>query len=143
MIAKFKKIYLQHKEIINYVIFGALTTAVDWVTYYVLTRLIGLGDDFSNVLSQIASIIFAFITNKLYVFEDKDNSLTKIISQFIKFFSVRLVTLILNSTLFYVMTDILAINDFISKFVIAIVIIILNYVFSKLIVFSKKKSENK
>ena len=137
MIEKIKELYAKHKEIIVYVIFGVLTTAVDFATYILLTRLFSMNEDASNVIAQIVAIIFAFFTNKLYVFNDKSMKLRVVLSQFAKFASVRLVTLVLNSGLFFVMNK-MGINDIITKAVVSVIVIILNYIFSKLIVFRKK-----
>lgn len=137
MIQKIKELYAKHKEIIVYVIFGALTTAVDFATYILLTRLFSVNEDVANVIAQIVAIIFAFFTNKLYVFNDKSMKLRVVLSQFAKFASVRLVTLVLNSGLFFVMNK-MGINDIITKAVVSVIVIILNYIFSKLIVFRKK-----
>jgi len=137
MIEKIKELYAKHKEIIVYVIFGVLTTAVDFATYILLTRLFSMNEDASNVIAQIVAIIFAFFTNKLYVFNDKSMKMRDVLSQFAKFASVRLVTLVLNSGLFFVMNKV-GINDIITKAVVSVIVIILNYIFSKLIVFRKK-----
>ena len=137
MIEKIKELYAKHKEIIVYVIFGVLTTAVDFATYILLTRLFSMNEDASNVIAQIVAIIFAFFTNKLYVFNDKSMKMRDVLSQFAKFASVRLVTLVLNSGLFFVMNK-MGINDIITKAVVSVIVIILNYIFSKLIVFRKK-----
>ena len=139
MINTLKDILKKHREIISYVIFGALTTLVDFVTYIFLTRVFSLNEDLANVFSQIVAIIFAFIVNKLYVFEDKEKNLRAIIFQFLKFSSLRLITLTLNSLIFFVMTEFTTINDIIVKAFVSIIVIILNYIFSKLLVFKKTK----
>lgn len=139
MIEKAKELYLRHREMISYLFFGALTTAVDFVSYYALTRFLSVGENLANILSQIIAIIFAFFTNKLYVFEDKKTDVRSLLSQFVSFASLRCVTLVLNSLLFTVMLDYLKINDIVTKVIISVIVIILNYIFSKLIVFKKKK----
>ncbi len=139
MIQKTKEILLKHKEKISYLFFGVLTTAVDFVSYYTLTRFLFLNEDFSNVLAQFFAILFAYVTNKLFVFEDQTNSFRTLIIQFAKFFSLRLVTLILNSVMFTVMNKMLGINDIVTKVIVSVIVIILNYVFSKLIVFKNKE----
>ncbi len=139
MINTLKDILKKHREIISYVIFGALTTLVDFVTYIFLTRVFSLNEDLANVFSQVVAIIFAFVVNKLYVFEDKEKKLRAIIFQFLKFSSLRLITLTLNSLIFFVMTEFTTINDIIVKAFVSIIVIILNYIFSKLLVFKKTK----
>lgn len=139
MICKIKELFKTHREIISYIFFGALTTFVDFATYIVLTRFLSLNEDLSNVISQAVAIIFAFIVNKLFVFEDKENNVKAVMGQFLKFTSLRLTTLFLNSALFFVMTELININDIITKALVSVIVIILNYIFSKLLVFKKIK----
>ena len=138
MIKKTKDLLITYKEVISYLFFGVLTTAVDFVSYYILTRFLHLEEGFSNVLAQFLAILFAYVTNKLFVFEDKTNNFKSLLIQFGKFFSLRLVTLVLNSVMFIVMIDKLGINDIVTKVIVSVIVIILNYVFSKLIDFRKK-----
>ena len=137
MIDLIKKIFKKHKEVISYLFFGVLTTAVDFVSYYLLTRIFHLDPTLSNVLAQLIAIIFAYVTNKLYVFEDKTNNLLELAVQFCKFFSCRLVTLVINTLMFKIMLS-MSIHDMVTKVIVSVVVIILNYVFSKLLVFTKK-----
>ena len=139
MICKIKELFKTHREIISYIIFGALTTFVDFATYITLTRFLSLNEDLSNVISQAVAIIFAFIVNKIFVFEDRENNLKAVIYQFAKFTSLRLTTLFLNSALFFVMTELININDIVTKALVSVVVIILNYIFSKLLVFKRTK----
>lgn len=127
----------KYKALIIYGIFGVLTTIVDFGTYYVLSSVIGVEENLSNVLSQITAIIFAFITNKIFVFEDKKNKLRDVTVQFAKFFSMRLVSLLVNSGLFWIMVELLHVNDFLTKASVAVIVVILNYIFSKLFIFKK------
>lgn len=138
MIEKAKQLYFKHREAISYLFFGVLTTAVDFVSYFIFTRLFSINEVLAHVLSQAVAILFAYITNKLFVFEGKTNTLFELIVQFVKFVSCRLVTMVINSAMFAFMIDIMHIPDIISKVVVSIVVIILNYVFSKLIIFRKR-----
>lgn len=141
MIPKLKDLLIKYKEVISYLFFGALTTAVDFFSYYILTRFFCLEEGFSNVLAQFFAILFAYVTNKLFVFEDKTYNFKSLIIQFGKFFSLRLVTLVLNSVMFVIMVDKLGINDIITKAIVVLIVIILNYIFSKLIVFKGKEKQ--
>ncbi|MBE6671043.1 MAG: GtrA family protein [Ruminococcaceae bacterium] len=141
MIKSLLSIYQKNKHIITYLVFGVLTTAVDFVSYIILANTFSINENIANILSQVIAIIFAFVTNKLFVFEDKNLKLKHLLTQFTKFASLRLVTLVLNSAMFFVMVDLCSINDLISKIVIAVIVIILNYIFSKLIVFKKAKQK--
>ena len=90
----------------------------------------------SNVLSWILAVTFAFFTNKTYVFKSNNN----LIKEVINFFISRLSTLIIEVLLMIIMVDILKINDIFSKVFIQFIVIVLNYVFSKLFVFNSKKN---
>lgn len=138
MIEKAKQLYFKHREIISYLFFGVLTTAVDFISYFIFTRLFTINEVWANVLSQAVAILFAYVTNKIFVFEDKTNTPFELVVQFVKFVSCRLVTMVINSAMFAVMIDMMHISDLITKVIVSVVVIILNYIFSKLIIFRKK-----
>lgn len=131
---KLNNIYKKHEEIVNYVIAGALTTLVSIVSYY-LFRLIIPYYYINTTLSWIAAVSFAFIVNRKYVFKSKD---TNIIEEFIKFIGSRLTTLLIEITLMFVLVTLLKVNDMIAKLMLQIIILVLNYIFSKLYVFKKR-----
>lgn len=131
---KLNNIYKKHEEIVNYVIAGALTTLVSIVSYY-LFRLIIPYYYINTTLSWIAAVSFAFIVNRKYVFKSKD---TNIIEEFIKFIGSRLTTLLIEITLMFVLVTLLKVNDMIAKLMLQIIILVLNYILSKLYVFKKR-----
>lgn len=135
MINNLIKLYKKYEETIMYLIMGALTTIVNIVSYYIFTRLFKIDYQVSNVMSWVVAVLFAFITNKIYVFKSKGD----IKSEFIEFIKYRVGTLVLEVILFKVMLDMLNINDLIVKIVINIIVIVLNYIFSKLFIFKEKK----
>lgn len=137
-----KNIYLKHKEIINYLIFGIFSTIVNLLTYYILIFTIFNPNNpielqITNTISWIISVTFSYITNKIYVFQSNNKN---IIKEIIKFYSSRLTTLFLDMLLMFIFVTILNLNDKIIKLIVAIVIIVLNYILSKLIVFKQKKN---
>jgi len=134
-----KKIYIKYKKIINYLIFGVLTTIINLLTYYILTNTIlnPLNDielQIANIFSWIISVTVAYITNKLYVFETKEKNILK---EIINFFASRIITLILDILFMYIFVSILKLNDQIIKLLVTILIIIINYMLSKFFVFKK------
>lgn len=133
------KLYNKYKEIINYLIFGVLTTIVSIVSYKIFT-LIGINYLISNVISWIISVTFAYITNRKYVFESNNNDQLK---EMIKFFSSRVTSLLVETILMLILVDLIRINDFIAKIICQVVVIILNYILSKLVVFKKTISGTK
>ncbi len=128
------KIYKKYEEIINYLIFGVLTTLISILSYAFFTRLINFDYVISNILSWILSVTFAFFTNQKYVF--KTSSSNKIKDMF-KFYLSRLTSLGIELITMYILVTLLSLNDMISKIIVQFVAIVLNYVLSKLFVFKK------
>ena len=132
-----KKLYNKYEEVIKYLIFGGLTTLVSILSYSLFTRLFSINYLISNILSWILSVLFAFITNKIYVFKSKTKDKNEVIDEIIDFIFFRLLSLCIESIILYTFVSILQFNDLVMKLVAQIVVIILNYVFSKLFVFKK------
>lgn len=128
------KIYKKYEEIINYLIFGVLTTLISILSYAFFTRLINFDYVISNILSWILSVTFAFFTNQKYVF--KTSSSNKIKDMF-KFYLSRLTSLGIELITMYILVTLLSLNDMISKIIVQFVAIVLNYFLSKLFVFKK------
>lgn len=129
-------IYHKNEELWNYLIIGALTTLVSIGSYSIFSKLLKINYLISNVLSWIVSVIFAYFTNRWFVFHSKEKKKFK---EFMAFISSRLLTLLLDSGLMIVGVDYLKIDDLVTKILVQIVIVIANYVLSKLIVFKKEK----
>lgn len=135
-----KEIIKRNREIISYLIIGVLTTIVSLISYYLLTITIlspnnPLELTIANIISWIISVLFAYITNRKYVFQSKDKNILKEAS---KFTLSRVTTLIIDILLMFIFVSILHFNDKIIKLLVQIIIIIiLNYIFSKLLVFKK------
>lgn len=122
------------KELGMYVIFGVLTTLVNVVVYYLFSNVFGINYLISNVLAWILSVLFAYITNRIWVFESESENILK---EIFLFFSGRLFSGVVDTGLMYLFIDILSVGDFISKIVIQIIVVVLNYVISKLVVFKE------
>ena len=142
-IKKIKELYMKYKEGINYLIFGFLSFVVCMVTYYICR--IVFDYVISNFISWVVAVIFAYVTNKIFVFESKTNGAKKLIIEFSKFVCGRIFTLILETVILYVMVEKMKIDDRIVKVIAQIVVILTNYVLSKLFIFTKNnvKKENK
>ena len=137
---KIKELYLKYKEIINYLFFGGCTTIVNFVSYYIPARIIGIDEIISNVIAWCVSVLFAYITNKLFVFSSKTESLIQTIKEMFSFIFARLFTGVLcDVSLFALMIYVLHINDIVSKITTQVIVVVLNYVLSKLVIFKKKK----
>lgn len=134
------KIYNKYKEIINYLVFGVLTTLINLITYYILISTIFNPDNkielqITNIIAWITSVTFAYITNKHFVFNSKEQNIKK---EVIKFCSSRISTLLVEIILMYIFVSTLKYNDKIIKIITNILVIILNYIISKLLVFKKR-----
>lgn len=134
-----KEIYKQYKESINYLFFGLLSTIVNFVCYYLFARIIGIDKVVSSGMSWFCAVLFAYITNKIWVFESKTNSRKETLKEMISFFLCRIFSGILCDVgTFALMVKVFHINDIFSKIVTQVMVIIVNYVLSKMIVFKKK-----
>ena len=138
------KYYKKYDEIINYLIFGVLTTVVTIITYAIFTNTFlssksALDIQIANVLSWIIAVTFAYLTNRKYVFKSKAQG-SKRIKEIINFFLARISSLLVEMLFMYVTVTVLSYNDFICKIIAQAIVIVFNYVCSKLIIF--KKEEN-
>lgn len=144
MINKIKQIYIKYEEIINYVIVGALTTFVSIASYYFFRFLIftspsQLHIQICTVISWILAVLFAFFANKKYVFKSKAKGTNGLV-EMLKFYLARITTLLIEMASMLLLTNTLNINDKISKILVQFIVLVLNYVFSKIFVFRKKES---
>ncbi len=122
----------KYYEVLSYLFFGGCTTLVNIITFWLL-RVLKVGVYASNIVAWIVSVLFAFITNKLFVFESKGNALKEAIS----FFGFRLLSLVFDMGFMYLLVDVFNINDLFSKVLSNVFVIIINYIFSKVFIFKK------
>lgn len=138
---KIKELYNKYKEIINYLIFGVLTTVVSLIVYYVVVFTFldpenAIQLQIANIISWIAGVTFAYVTNRKYVFESTEKNKLKEAGKFVM---ARVVTLAMDMFIMWLGVTILHFNDKIMKLISQVVIIISNYIFSKIFVFRKEK----
>ena len=138
---KIKELYLKYKELINYLIFGVLTTVVSLGTYYLLVFTILDANNpselqIANIISWITCVTFAYITNKKYVFAPTNKSL---IREILEFYASRIASLFIDMGFMFLFVSVLKFNDTVIKMIGQVVIITINYILSKLIVFKKEK----
>jgi len=129
------KILNNNKEMVLYLIFGVLTTLVNIMSYLFFSKICGINILISNIMAWFFSIVFAYVTNRILVFESKNE---KILHEFALFVGGRGLSGILDSLLFYVLVVLLMFNDIVSKIFINIIVIIINYILSKKIIFKEK-----
>lgn len=136
-------IYKKYKEIWNYLIFGGLATVLNIGVFAILNFFLGVElYQVSNVISILAAVFFQYFTNRFFVFERKEQTKKEVWAEFVKFMSARAVTALLDMGIMFVGVSLLLINEIIMKIFTQVVVIILNYIFSKFLVFTKKKDED-
>lgn len=136
---KIMELYKKHEEIINYLIVGGLTTVVSLASYYLCVLTIlnpnnALELQIANIISWICAVTFAYITNRKFVFKSKNKDIKK---EVISFTSSRIVTLLMDMAIMWLMVTLMHFNDKIAKLVVQVVVTIGNYLLSKLFVFQK------
>lgn len=136
---KIKCLYIKYKELILYVFFGGLTTLCNIVSYYIFAHMFFLNEIASTILAFIISVLFAFFTNSRYVFMSKAKGFKQVSNELVKFFGARLFSGGLDVLIMYIFVTLLMFNDIVIKILSNIIVIILNYLFSKLFVFKTKK----
>ncbi|MCC0639476.1 MULTISPECIES: GtrA family protein [unclassified Clostridioides] len=134
-------IFKKHKETILYLFFGAFTNLVNIVSYLFFTRVISFNFMVANALAWILAVLFAYVTNKFFVFESRRVELKFLFREFLSFVSFRLISGIIEMVIMYIMIDLLFVNDVMVKIFTNIVVIVLNYLFSKMIIFRKQKTD--
>lgn len=144
---KIQELFVKYKEIIMYLIFGVGTTVVNWVIYTVIVM---LGKEVNltivNIIAWVGAVAFAYITNKLWVFESKSWNPKIVWKELGMFLGARIFSGIFEIGLFPVLVwlgmnqAIFGVEGMLAKVVISVLVIVLNYIFSKLLVFKKKEA---
>lgn len=141
MFGKLKALFQKNKEIILYLAFGVSTTAMDSLVSYALypTK---LNIHAVHIIAWVAAVAFAYITNRIFVFESRSRGMA-VIFEVIRFASSRIATLLIQEAIVFLLFDIMKLSKYVVKIPAAVLVVILNYVFSKLLVFvgGKKKDE--
>lgn len=130
-----KTVLKKYKELILYGFWGVMTTLVNYVVYFVCLRFLSINYLISNVVSWICAVTFAYITNKIFVFNSKDWSPGKIKGEAIQFFLGRLLSLVVETVMLYVLVDGLSFSSEIMKVLTNLVVIAINYFISKFMIF--------
>lgn len=129
---------LYGNSVVRYVFFGGCTTLVNLVSFYILRKL-KVELNTANIISIILAILFAYVANSKYVFQDKCDSLKAHIQPFCKFIGARLVTMIIEVGGVWLLVSVMGLGDMIGKFLTQFIVLILNYIFSKFFVFTTGK----
>ena len=138
-----KNLFIKYKKIILYLVFGGFTTLVNIISYYIFAHVLNCSVMFSTIISWVLAVLFAYLTNRKLVFDSKASTKKDVVKEIISFFSCRIFTGIIDWVGMYVLVEKLHLNDMVIKIILNIIVIILNYIFSKLIVFKDKNKNNK
>ena len=127
------------REIVRYLVFGVLTTVVNLVAFFLLTRTLGMEVLLANILAWIVGVLFAYAVNKFLVFEVKGSTGKQLLTELGLFTAARLFSLGAEELILFIGVYLLAGKDIVAKIVAAVVVIVLNYIASKFLIFRKKK----
>lgn len=152
MIKMIKSLLIKYKELITYGVFGVATTVVNFITFKLFNVI--LGEEYyllSNVIAWVVSVFFAYFTNKLWVFESKSMKADVVMKELLSFFAARGFSFIIEELGLYLLVDVAKLSDYslnlvyfdlsgtmIAKVLISVVVVVLNYFFSKMFIFRKK-----
>ncbi|MDO4648510.1 MAG: GtrA family protein [Eubacteriales bacterium] len=129
---------LYHNDVIRYIFFGGCTTLVNLISFYILRRL-NVNLNIANLISIVLAILFAYVVNSRFVFQDHCETLKDHLAPFCKFISARGATMIIELLGVWLFVECLHWGDMIGKFITQFVVLVLNYVFSKFFVFTTGK----
>lgn len=132
-----KALLRKYQDIISYLFFGVLTTAVNYVVYLPCYNLLGLSAAVSNVIAWVGAVAFAYLTNKPFVFKSHDWSAETVIPELTKFVGCRVGSGLLETGIIFVCVDLLRFDGNGMKLITSVLVVVLNYVGSKLLVFKK------
>lgn len=132
---KILNVYYRHREKIDYIFFGGLTTLVNIVVFFIFDSVFDWSYLIANAIAIILSILFAYVTNKLYVFESSANSFRENIYEFFKFIGFRLLSGLIDMFSMWFLVDLIVIDTNIAKILTQFIVVVLNYIFSKFFIF--------
>lgn len=137
-----KSLYLKYKEIILYIFFGGLTTVINFIIYAVAIFL--KADVYvSNIIAWIGAVLFAYLTNRKMVFNSEATGKKSVFKEVVAFYGARVFSLVVETGLLFVFISFLNMDEWISKVILQVIVIVLNYICSKFFVFRKKSEPKK
>lgn len=135
---KIKELFHKYYDVITYLVFGVLTTVVNYLVYIPLQAGFQMSATLANIIAWVAAVAFAFLTNKPFVFRSHDWSAKTVLPELSKFVSCRVASGVMETLILLVTVDLLHWNGIVWKLITSVLVIVLNYFASKLVVFKKK-----
>lgn len=138
-----KQLYEKYRDVIPYLFFGVCTTLVNLIVYWVLAHPVGLGTMASTIAAWIAAVLFAYLTNRRWVFHSQAKGSRAVAREIVSFFACRLATGVVDWACMWLFVDVLHCDDVLIKFIANVIVVILNYIASKLVIFKGGKSNER
>ena len=134
---KIRHLIIKYYDILAYLVFGVLTTVVNYLVYLPCYNLLEMSAAVSNVIAWAVAVAFAYLTNKPFVFRSHDWSAKTVVPELTKFVGSRIASGALETGIIFLTVDLLAWNGNVMKLVTSVIVVVLNYIASKLLVFRK------
>lgn len=134
-----RKLIVRYKDVIPYVVFGVLTTAINIAVYWIMAHPLKMETMPSTAIAWVIAVLFAYLTNRKWVFHSEAHMPQEIFREIVSFFACRIATGVVDWGCMLIFVDMLHFNDVVIKAAANILVIILNYVASKLVIFRHKK----
>ena len=132
------ELFRKYQDVISYLFFGGCSTAVDVLSFGFFSRIVRMGTVASASVSWIITVLFVYVTNRTWVFHSDAQGAGEIFREFAYFMACRLATGLLDVTIMWFSVDVMGLNGLVMKFVSNVIVIVLNFVASKLIIFKRK-----
>ena len=132
-----KELIQKYREVITYLFFGVATTLVNIGVFFICRNLLQIDYKISNTIGWFLSVLFAFITNKYFVFESKHENSTALVKEVLLFYWYRILSFAIDMSMMILLVEYLHTGDFLAKMVTQVLVIVLNYFFSKFFIFKK------
>ncbi len=138
MIEKIRNLIAKYWDVLAYLVFGVLTTGVNYLVYLPLYNWAGMSATVSNAVAWVFAVAFAFLTNKPFVFKSHDWSMKTVVPELTKFLGCRIGSGVMETAIIFLTVDLLRFDGNVMKLATSVLVVIVNYVGSKLLVFTKK-----
>lgn len=137
LLEKIRNLIKKYYDVLAYLVFGVLTTVVNYLVYLPCYNLLEMSAAVSNVIAWVVAVAFAYLTNKPFVFRSHDWSAKTVVPELTKFVGSRIASGALETGIIFLTVDLLAWNGNVMKLVTSVIVVVLNYIASKLLVFRK------
>lgn len=138
---KIRELLEKYRELISYTFWGVMTTLVNYVVYFICTKGIKIDYLIANVIAWFVAVVFAFWVNKVYVFRSFSKDIKTMVREFGTFVSARILSGVLETGMLALFVETLHFNDSVIKIIASVLVVIINYILSKLIIFKKQEEK--